>query len=146
MIPTDVSEQLRLAGLRVTVPRQSVPQWLAEHPHAAAEQVRSGVTQQLGTVPTQAVYDVPAACTRAGLVRRIEPAGYPALVCRTCGRTEDVDCAVDTRPCLTPEKDRSFAVDEAEVVFWVLCPACTSGQRKIKDAKTNHHHNQEARQ
>ncbi len=158
MTPTDASEQLRLAGLRVTAPRRSVLQWLAEHPHSTAEQVRSGVTQQLGTVSTQAVYDVLAACTRAGLVRRIEPAGHPArferrigdnhhhLVCRSCGRTEDVDCVGGARPCLTPGEDRGFAVDEAEVVFWGLCPACTSGQGKIKDAEHNHHHDQEARQ
>jgi Fur family ferric uptake transcriptional regulator len=110
MTAPDVSDQLRLAGLRVTAPRQSVLQWLVSHPHATAEQIRSGVTGQLGSVSTQAVYDVLAACTEAGLVRRIEPAGHPArferrtgdnhhhLVCRSCGHTEDVDCAVSARP------------------------------------------------
>jgi Fur family ferric uptake transcriptional regulator len=87
-------------------------------------------------VSKQAVYDVLAACTDAGLLRRIEPAGSAArfetrigdnhhhLVCRRCGRTEDVDCAVGQRPCLTPNDDAGFAVDEAEVVFWGLCPDC----------------------
>jgi Fur family transcriptional regulator, stress-responsive regulator len=78
MTPTDASEQPRLAGLRVIAPRRSVLQWLAEHPHSTAEQVRSGVTQQLGAVSTQAVYDVLAVGARTGLVRRIEPAGHPA--------------------------------------------------------------------
>ncbi|MDQ2789624.1 MAG: transcriptional repressor [Actinomycetota bacterium] len=136
MNPSDVSHQLRQAGLRVTAPRQSMLLWLAEHPHATAEQVRRGVVQRLGTVSTQTVYDVLAACTSAGLVRRIEPAGHPArfecrtgdnhhhVVCRSCGRTDDVDCAVNLRPCLTPSDDHGYLLDEAEVVFWGVCPHC----------------------
>ncbi|HVE96178.1 MAG TPA: Fur family transcriptional regulator [Pseudonocardiaceae bacterium] len=156
----DVSDQLRLAGLRVTAPRQSVLQWLAEHPHATAEQIRSGVRQRLGSVSTQAVYDVLAACTRAGLVRRIEPAGHPArferrtgdnhhhLVCRSCGHTEDIDCAVGARPCLTPGDDHGYVLDEAEVVFWGLCPTChtVAAPPADDDEKIVFHHDQEALQ
>jgi Fe2+ or Zn2+ uptake regulation protein len=140
MTSSDICHQLRQAGLRVTAPRQSVLQWLAEHPHATAEQIRRGVARGLGSVSPQTVYDVLAACTAAGLVRRIEPAGHPArferrtgdnhhhVVCRSCGRTEDVDCAVklavDVRPCLTPSDDHGYVLDEAEVVFWGSCPSC----------------------
>jgi Fe2+ or Zn2+ uptake regulation protein len=107
MISSDVIHQLRQAGLRVTAPRQSVLQWLAERPHATAEQIRSRVAQRLGSVSTQTIDDVLAACTPAGLVRRVEPAGHPArferrtgdsrhhVVCCSCGRTEDVDWAVN---------------------------------------------------
>lgn len=101
MISSDVNDQLRRAGLRVTAPRRFVLEWLGGHPHATVEQVRFGVAQALGSISTQTVYDVLAACTAAGLVRRIEPAGHPArfecragdnhhhVVCRCCGRTED---------------------------------------------------------
>lgn len=88
MSSLDVSHQLRQSGLRVTAPRQ----WLAEHPHATAEQVRCGVVQRLGSVSTQTVYDVLAACTSAGLVRRIEPAGHPeaeVLFWGTCPSCQD---------------------------------------------------------
>ena len=127
---------LRGAGLRVTAPRRAVLAWLAEHPHSTADAVGTGVRAELGTISTQAVYDVLAACVDAGFVRRIEPAGHPArferrvadnhhhLVCRQCGTTRDVDCAVGAAPCLTPSDDHGFAVDEAEVVFWGLCPNC----------------------
>lgn len=130
---------LRAAGLRVTAPRLAVLNWLADHPHSTAEAVGRGVRQEIGAVSHQAVYDVLGACTGAGLVRRIEPAGHPArferragdnhhhLVCRGCGRTEDVDCVVDARPCLTPADDHGFSVDEAEVVFWGWCPVCSNG-------------------
>jgi Fur family ferric uptake transcriptional regulator len=132
----DITDQLRGAGLRVTAPRQAVLRWLADHPHATVEQIRVGVAAHLGSVSTQAVYDVLGACTGAGLVRRIEPAGHPArferrigdnhhhLVCRSCGRTEDVDCSVGTCPCLTPSDDHGYVLDEAEVVFWGVCPTC----------------------
>lgn len=132
----EVVTALRGAGLRVTAPRRAVLTWLARHPHATAESVRAGVTEELGSVSHQAVYDVLAACVRAGLVRSIQPAGHPArferrvhdnhhhLVCRNCGRTEDVDCAVGAAPCLAPGEEHGFAVDEAEIVFWGLCPGC----------------------
>jgi len=128
-------------GLRVTAPRLATLDWLAGHPHATAEQVADGVRKRLGSVSTQAIYDVLHACTRAGLLRRIEPAGHPArfetrtkdnhhhLVCRLCGRTEDVDCAVGPAPCLDPADSAGFLVDEAEVVFWGRCPDCTTNQR-----------------
>ena len=127
---------LREMGLRVTAPRVAVLDVLVDHPHATADLVAQLVGAKLGKVSQQAVYDVLAACVGAGLVRRIEPAGSPALfetrtgdnhhhlVCRACGRTTDVDCATDARPCLTPSDDAGYALDEAEVVFSGLCPSC----------------------
>lgn len=132
------AEQLRAVGLRVTAPRVATLDWLAEHPHATAEQVADGVRARLGSVSTQAIYDVLHACTQTGLLRRIEPAGSPArfetrvkddhhhLVCRSCGRTEDVDQTVGASPCLEPSTAAGFVIDEAEVVFWGLCPDCAT--------------------
>ena len=101
-----------------------------------AAPIASAVRAELGAVSTQAVYDVLAACVDAGLVRRIEPAGHPArferrvadnhhhVVCRRCGATEDIDCVVGAAPCVDPSEAHGFVVDEAEVVFWGLCPVC----------------------
>ena len=128
--------RLRAAGLRVTAPRHATLEWLVDHPHATADQVGAGVRERLGQISVQSVYKVLAACVDAGLVRQIEPAGHPArfecrtddnhhhLVCRACGVVADVDCVVGEPACLTPDDDRGFAVDEAEVVFWGTCPAC----------------------
>jgi Fur family ferric uptake transcriptional regulator len=136
-------ELLKDAGLRVTAPRIAVLDWLAEHPHATADQVADGVRARLGSVSTQAVYDVLNACARTGLLRRMEPAGHPAryetrtgdnhhhLVCRDCGRTEDVDCVHGTAPCLEPSSTAGFTVDEAEVLFWGLCPDCRRPQKEL---------------
>lgn len=127
---------LRAAGLRVTAPRRAVLAWLVEHPHSTVDAISAAVRGVLGAVSTQAVYDVLGVCTTAGLLRRIEPAGHPAryerrvgdnhhhVVCRHCGRTDDVDCAVGAAPCLDLSDDRGFTIDEAEVVFWGQCPDC----------------------
>jgi Fur family ferric uptake transcriptional regulator len=135
--PFDVEPLLRQAGLRVTRPRVAVLTAVHDHPHSDTDSIIRVVRSELRDVSTQAVYDVLKALTRAGLVRRIEPAGSVAryetrtgdnhhhLVCRVCGQIVDVDCAVGERPCLTPSDDHGYAVDEAEVVFWGVCPDCS---------------------
>ncbi|MBA2558443.1 MAG: transcriptional repressor [Propionibacteriales bacterium] len=137
----DARTLLRDAGLRVTAQRVAVLAALQDHPHATVDTVALHARRSLGAVSTQAVYDVLRVCADRGLVRRIEPAGSPALfetrtdhdrdnhhhlVCRSCGVVNDVDCATGAAPCLTPSDSRGFTVDEAEVVYWGYCPACQS--------------------
>ncbi|NKY50114.1 Fur family transcriptional regulator [Nocardia vermiculata] len=132
----DPRQRLREVGLRVTRPRVAVLEAVAAQPHSDADRVTATVRAQLGSVSTQAVYDVLHACVGAGLLRRIEPAGSPALyeariadnhhhlVCRSCNTVVDVDCAVGGAPCLDPSDTHGFTIDEAEVVYWGLCPQC----------------------
>ncbi|CAM5793658.1 Fur family transcriptional regulator [Cellulomonas persica] len=132
----DDDELLRSRGLRVTAPRLAVLAALDDAPHADADAVLRGVRMRMPSVSVQAIYDVLAALTQAGLLRRIEPAGHPAryerrvgdnhhhVVCRSCGVLEDVDCVVGHAPCLEPSTTSGFAIDAAEVTFWGLCPAC----------------------
>jgi Fur family ferric uptake transcriptional regulator len=143
----EMARALRSAGLRVTMPRLAMLTWLAGHPHATVDAIAAGVRERFGTVSTQAIYDMLAACAAAGLLRRIEPAGHPArferrvgdnhhhLACRRCGRTEDVDGVIGAQPCLTPAEDIGFAVDEAEMVFWGVCPACKAAERSADGAQ-----------
>lgn len=127
---------LRSAGLRVTRPRLAVLDVLAEGGHLDVDEIARRVRTRLDSVSTQAVYDVLGALSRAGLARRIEPAGSPAryearagdnhhhVVCRSCGVIADIDCVVGAAPCLDPGDAGGFEVDEAEVTFWGLCPDC----------------------
>jgi Fur family ferric uptake transcriptional regulator len=136
--PPDVEQLLRGAELRVTRPRVAVLTALHEHPHADTDTVIRVVRDADHDVSKQAVYDVLRALTDAGLVRRIEPSGSVAryetrvadnhhhLICRSCGEIVDVDCAVGDVPCLTASDDHGYAIDEAEVVYWGTCPACSS--------------------
>ncbi|MFD9741582.1 Fur family transcriptional regulator [Umezawaea sp. NPDC059074] len=137
-MPTDYERLLRGAALRVTRPRLAVLSAVHDHPHADTDSIIGIVREGLGGVSHQAVYDVLRALTTAGLLRRIEPQGSVAryearvgdnhhhVVCRRCGAIADVDCAVGHAPCLTASDDHGFVIDEAEVVFWGLCPDCTT--------------------
>ena len=136
----DYAEQLRLADLRVTRPRVAVLEAVRDHPHADTDTIYSTVRQGLPDVSRQAVYDVLNALTAVGLVRRIQPSGLVAryesrvgdnhhhVVCRSCGVIADIDCAVGEAPCLTPSDDEKildgFVLDEAEVIYWGMCPDC----------------------
>ena len=134
---------LRGASLRVTRPRVAVLSAVHDHPHADTTSIIGAVRADLGEVSHQAVYDVLSALTTAGLVRRIEPKGSVAryearvgdnhhhVVCRSCGAIADVDCAVGEAPCLTASNDRGFSIDEAEVIYWGLCPDCSTASSAI---------------
>ncbi|MFB9730594.1 Fur family transcriptional regulator [Ornithinimicrobium kibberense] len=141
-MPTAPMDLLRSAGLRVTGPRVAVLEVLAEHPHADAaqvlERVRGGSADGAPGVSVQGVYDVLSTLDGAGVLRRIQPAHSVAryeidggdnhhhVVCRGCGRLHDVPCATGSVPCLDPAGPQSlgFLVDEAEVIYWGLCPSC----------------------
>jgi len=136
----EFERQLRDADLRVTQPRLAVLRAIREHPHADTESIIGVVRGDLGEVSHQAVYDVLRALTNAGLLRRIQPSGTVAryesrvgdnhhhVVCRSCGAIADVDCAVGEAPCLAASDDSGYVIDEAEVIYWGTCPACTSAQ------------------
>jgi Fur family transcriptional regulator, stress-responsive regulator len=138
---SEPERMLRGASLRVTRPRVAVLAAVQEHPHADTNSIIGVVREGLGEVSPQAVYDVLRALTAAGLVRRIVPPGSVAryesrvgdshhhVVCRSCGAIADVDCAVGTAPCLTAFEGHGYAIDEAEVVYWGLCPGCSAGHR-----------------
>jgi Fe2+ or Zn2+ uptake regulation protein len=129
---------LRGAHLRVTRPRVAVLSAVRDHPHADTDTIIGAVRADLGEVSHQAVYDVLRALTTAGLVRRIQPTGSVAryethlhdnhhhLVCRSCNVIADVACAVGEAPCLEAMDDHGFTIDEAEVVYWGVCPSCSS--------------------
>ena len=136
-IATDFEAMLRGAELRVTRPRLAVLAVLRDHPHADTASIVEATRLDLGAMSHQAGYDVLRALCAAGLVRKIEPQGSVAryelrvgdnhhhVVCRACGAIGDVDCAVDFTPCLTASNDHGFTVDEAEVVYWGMCPTCS---------------------
>src|SRR3984957_19501072 len=132
------AEELRGAGLRVTAARVALLDTVRHGDHLGVEAIASGVRDRVGHVSLQAVYEALHALNAAGLIRRIEPTGGPArfegrvgdnhhhIVCRSCSAVADVDCAVGEAPCLTASDDRGFSIDEAEVIYWGLCPDCST--------------------
>ncbi len=146
-----MEELLRSHDLWVTRPRIAVLRAVRGHPHADTHSIFDYVREELPEVSHQAVYDVLAALTRVGLLRRIQPRGSVAryearvgdnhhhVVCRTCGVVADVGCAVGASPCLTASEDHGYVIEEAEVIYWGLCPECLASnpipEHSRKDAR-----------
>jgi Fur family transcriptional regulator, stress-responsive regulator len=132
----DKAELLRHHGLQVTAQRLAVLRAVSDRPHSTADDIDKVARAEIGAISRQAVYDALATLTDKGLLRRIQPASSPAryedrvgdnhhhLICRTCGRMVDVDCAVGDTPCLTAADDSGYQIDEAEVIYWGRCPEC----------------------
>ena len=134
--PVDGAALLRGHGVQVTAQRLAVLRAVSDQPHCTAEEIDKVARAEIGAISRQAVYDALVTLTGKGILRRIQPAGSPAryetrindnhhhLICRTCNRMVDVDCAVGYRPCLTAADDAGYEIDEAEVIYWGRCPEC----------------------
>jgi Fe2+ or Zn2+ uptake regulation protein len=132
----DPAARLRQRGIQVTAQRLAVLRAVAAHPHVTADAIADAVRAEIGAISLQSVYDTLGVMVSEGLVRRIQPARSPAryedrvgdnhhhLICRSCGRVVDVDCALGAAPCLNPEDDGGFQIDEAEIAYWGRCPDC----------------------
>jgi Fe2+ or Zn2+ uptake regulation protein len=132
----DASAALRDRGLQVTAQRLAVMRAVSTTPHATADQVIEAARADIGTISRQSVYDSLGTLVEAGLVQRIQLLGSPTrfevrvgdnhhhLVCRGCGRLEDIDCAAGDAPCLTPQEDLGYAIEQAEVTYWGRCRDC----------------------
>ncbi len=131
-----VDQLLRRQGVQVTAQRLALMRAVSSRSHATADELADEVRSVIGTISRQAVYDGLGVLVDKDLVRRIQPAGSAAryetrvgdnhhhLICRACGTTFDVDCAVGEVPCLTAADDHGFEIDEAEVIYWGVCPTC----------------------
>jgi Fur family ferric uptake transcriptional regulator len=132
----DPAQHLRQHGFQVTPQRLAILQAVADHPHITADRVTELARAEIGAISRQAVYNTLGALVDRGLLRRIQPIGSPALyedrvgdnhhhlICRDCGRVEDVDCAVGAAPCLTAADHRGYEIEEAQVVYCGRCPDC----------------------
>jgi Fur family transcriptional regulator, stress-responsive regulator len=146
-VAIDPAQILRQRGIQVTAQRLAVLRAVSSHPHVTADAIADAVRAEIGAISLQSVYDALGVLVAEGLIRRIEPAGSPArfedrvgdnhhhLICRTCGRMVDVDCAVGFTPCLTAVDNQGYEIDEAEVVYWGRCPKCLA-KRRPKTART----------
>jgi Fe2+ or Zn2+ uptake regulation protein len=135
---SDSAGLLRERGIQVTAQRLAVVRAVSAQPHITADAVAEVVRAEIGAISLQSVYDTLGLLVSAGLIRRIQPSGSPArfedrvgdnhhhLICRSCGRVVDVDCAVGSAPCLTAADDQGYEIDEAEVAYWGRCPDCVA--------------------
>ena len=138
----DPTKILREHGVQVTAQRLAVLRAVSRRPHCMADEIAEDVRAEIGAISRQAVYDTLHILAEKGLIRRIQPAGSPALyedrvgdnhhhvICRTCGKTVDVNCAIGHTPCLTAADDSGYQIDEAEVIYWGTCPSCIAANQR----------------
>jgi Fur family ferric uptake transcriptional regulator len=148
-VAIDPAELLRQRGIQVTAQRLAVLRAVSSQPHVTADAVAEAVRKEIGAISLQSVYDCLSVLHAEGLIRRIQPAGSPArfetrvgdnhhhLICRNCGRTVDVDCAVGAVPCLTAADDSGYEIDEAEVIYWGRCPKCSKPRTTRRRQRKN---------
>jgi Fur family ferric uptake transcriptional regulator len=141
----DQAALLRRHGVQVTAQRLAVLRAVSGRPHSTAADIDAAVRAEIGAISLQAVYDAVGTLTDKGIIRRIQPAGSPAryeervgdnhhhLICRTCGRMVDTDCAVGYTPCLTAPDGSGYEIDEAEVIYWGRCPECVAASSVVSD-------------
>ena len=148
----DSAALLRERGIQVTAQRLAVLRAVSAQPHITADAVAGTVRTEIGAISLQSVYDALSLLAAEGLLRRIQPSGSAAryedrvgdnhhhLICRSCGRVVDVDCAVGSPPCLEAIDDKGYEIDEAEVAYWGRCPDCLGRSRKRKSPTTKTKH------
>ena len=139
----DSANLLRERGVQVTAQRLAILRAVSNRPHGTADVIAEDVRADIGAISRQAVYDALGMLVEKGLIRRIQPAGSPALyedrvgdnhhhlICRSCGKTVDVACAVGEPPCLAADADSGFQIDEAEVIYWGTCSECLAGRSGV---------------
>jgi len=132
------AQELRSAGLRATRPRLAVLGFLRQNwgCHLSAEQVTAGLAEAGEALLRGSVYNVLGSLVAAGLVIVADAGPGRALyeasgtwhhhfVCRSCREVSDVPCVTGTMPCLEAEL-AGAVVDQAQVIFRGLCPACAA--------------------
>lgn len=141
----DPAKLLRDHGIQITAQRLAVLRAVSGRPHCTADDVIEDVCAEIGAISRQAVYDALGMLAEKGLIRRIQPAGsralyedrvgdnHPHVICRVCGRTVDVDCAVSETRCATAAAESGFQIDQAEVVYWGTCPECLAKTSEKED-------------
>ncbi|MFD8012706.1 Fur family transcriptional regulator [Streptomyces sp. NPDC058955] len=127
-----VIQRLRDVGLRVTGPRLEVLSVLAAGGHLDVEAITATARERLGTLTSQAVYEMLRHFQETGLVGKFDRPGLPAVfeisgprhqhaLCVNCGRVENV-----TAPAPAPPRGSlpGWRPAETELVFKGLCPDC----------------------
>lgn len=138
--PEQIAERLRSRGLRVTGPRLTVYQALAElGGHRSADDIAASLNGPGPGLPRTSVYNALKALVDAGLIEAVDAGPGTALyevggtshhhfICRSCGALLDVP---ETEPLerLLATNLPGALVESAQVVLRGVCPACTEGAR-----------------
>jgi Fe2+ or Zn2+ uptake regulation protein len=137
--PRDDSELaalLRERGLRATSQRVVMHRLLRDsNRHVSAEELLSEASEKLPGVSLPTVYATLELFEELGVVRRVNggggtllwdtrPDAHHHMICRNCGRIEDMETPLDLDKARRSAARAGFQPDRAEVVVTGLCAEC----------------------
>jgi Fe2+ or Zn2+ uptake regulation protein len=108
--------------------------------HLSAEELLSQASEQLPGVSLPTVYATLELFEQLGIVRRVNGGGgtllwdtradtHHHMICRNCGRIEDMDTPLDLERARRSAARAGFQPDRAEVVVSGLCATCAHRRR-----------------
>jgi Fe2+ or Zn2+ uptake regulation protein len=136
MTDQELKQTLRERGLRVTPQRILIHRALSGlGRHATADEVLARVEPQLPNASLPTVYATLELLEELGIAHRIaagtgatlwDPRSEPHhhLVCRSCGRVDDLDVKLDTGAAFRAARRRGFRPDDSELIVSGLCERC----------------------
>ena len=136
-MPTE-NQELRDAGLKVTLPRVKILQILesSENKHLSAEDVYKALLEAEEDVGLATVYRVLTQFEGAGLVERHHFEGghsifelttadhHDHLVCNSCGRVEEFFDEVIEAQQEKIAKKHGYTITDHSMYLYGLCPEC----------------------
>jgi Fe2+ or Zn2+ uptake regulation protein len=134
--PDELTGLLHSRGQRATPQRNVILRELRRRAqHATADEILGAVRDELPGTSTPTVYATLDLLVELGLARRIDTGAGAALydgrtephqhlVCRSCGRVDDLDVDMDEEPLLNAAGAAGFRAEGAEVVISGLCADC----------------------
>jgi Fe2+ or Zn2+ uptake regulation protein len=133
---TDLIDLLHSRGQRVTSPRLVILGQLRRRKrHATAEEIHNAVRRELPGTSIPTVYATLDLLVDLGLARKVDAGLRSALydartephqhvVCRRCGRIDDLDGAFDDSELVRAARASGFHPDRTELVISGVCASC----------------------
>jgi Fe2+ or Zn2+ uptake regulation protein len=137
--PVDLVRVLHQRGQRATPQRLVILRQLQRRGrHATADEIRRWIREELPGTSTPTVYATLELLVELGLVRRVDAGSgatlydprtepHQHMVCRRCGRIDDLDGEVDVDRLLRQAAGTGFDPEGVQVVISGVCPACAAG-------------------
>jgi Fe2+ or Zn2+ uptake regulation protein len=138
VLDAELVAALRARGLRVTMPRLLVHRLVRRAGrHVTPEQVHAELVGAHPGLSPATIYGTLDLLEELGFVRRVSTPRGTALydprtdehhhvICRVCGRVQDVDASVDVRDARRAAVALGFAVEHGQVALTGVCSACAA--------------------
>jgi Fe2+ or Zn2+ uptake regulation protein len=139
MLDAELTAALRARGHRVTLPRLLVHRHLRRREgHLTPEQLHAELSPLLPSLSPATIYGTLDLLDELGFVRRVStPRGVTVydprvaphhhVICRGCGRIQDIEAPVDSAGAEQAARGAGFTVDHGQLQLIGMCADCANG-------------------